>query len=88
MASTSKNPYPLTQTESQQAIYYLVTSTETIPPTFKAKKQKIKGKRNCPEAVASSTTKDRSYVWEHFTMINKIIFKIIDKKKVRVGNKK
>lgn len=65
-----------------------MTSTGTIPPTFKAKKLKIKGKRKRPEAVASSTLKERLWVWDHFTTIDKPIFEIIDKKKVRVGIKK
>lgn len=81
LASTSKNSYPQTQTKSQQVIIPM-TSTRTIPPTFKPNKQKIKGKRKCPEAVASSTVNERSWVWEHFMTINKPIFKVIDKKKV------
>jgi hypothetical protein len=39
-----------------------VTSTRTIPPIFKEKKPKIKGKRKYPEVEASSTSKERSWV--------------------------
>lgn len=61
MSSTSENLNPQTQTKSQQTIVP-VTSTGTIPPTFKAKKPNIKEKRKRPEAVASSTSKERSWV--------------------------
>lgn len=65
-----------------------MTSTSTIPPKFKAKKPKIKGKRKLPEAMASSTLKERSRVWEHFRKIGKPIFEVIVKKKVQVGTQK
>ena len=62
--------------------------TITILPKFKAKKPKIKGKRKLLEAVVSSTSKERSWVWEHFIKIDKPIFEIIDKKQVQVSTQK
>jgi hypothetical protein len=65
-----------------------MTSTSTIPPKFKAKKPKIKAKRKLLEAVASSTSKERSWVWEHFSKFDKPIMEIIDKKPIQVGIQK
>ncbi|KAK9934872.1 hypothetical protein M0R45_022001 [Rubus argutus] len=79
----SENPNPQIQTETQQVVVQM-PSTSTIPPKFKAKKPKIKAKRKLPEAVASSTSKERSWVWEHFSKFDKPIMEIIDKKPIQV----
>lgn len=90
MASTTENINPQTQTPEYEKTIVLVTTTRTIPPIFKATKSKIKKLRKRGEAksVAFLTSKERSWEWENFMTIDKLIFDTIDGKQVQVGTKK